>query len=296
MNAAFVTTKYVALKEAWRPAAEKASAWVREHRATLSWATTCASVAAVIAVLVSHGGWEAMAQTRVAVPWHLGAVLALWPVNLALEVAKWRTLSRNGSSRHWVEAWREVLAGQTWALLGPFRLADGAGRLVASRANHLSAAAGAKAFARGAAAQGWATWAWAVPALVVWGNHAAAAALGLAAAVSSLVLVRAGAGPAVLALSALRYAVFALQYLLCLTGWGALTTDLMWTEGFPRIAAVWCAVSTLPWPAELGVREAAATWVFDDQLPDVVVATFVLWVINRVGSAALGGFFLTPRP
>jgi hypothetical protein len=296
MNAAFVTTKYVALREAWRRPMEKASSWVREHRTALSWATTFVAVAAVGAVMHSHGGWAAWSQTRLAVPWHIGAAVALWPVNLALEVAKWRKLSGFGSPRSWSEAWKEVLAGQTWALLGPFRLADGAGRIVASRAKHLSAVAGAKAFARGAAAQGWATWAWAVVALVVWGNHAASVALGAAVAISGLLLARAGARPSVLALSALRYAVFALQYLLCLTGWGALTTDNMWTEGFPRVASVWCAVSTLPWPAELGVREAVAAWAFDDQLPNVVVATFVLWTINRVGSAALGGFFLTPQP
>ena len=47
--------------------------------------------------------------------------------------------------------------------------ADGAGRLAASRADHLRSVTGAKAFGWGAAAQGWATWAWAVLALAMWG-------------------------------------------------------------------------------------------------------------------------------
>jgi len=296
MNTAFVSTKYALWKEASKPVLKKASAWVREHRTALSWGTSLVAVAGVAGVLAAHGGWSALAQTRPAAPWAVLAVLALWPVNMGLEVAKWRRLSGAGVARPWAEAWREVLAGQTWALLGPFRLADGAGRLAASRANDLGSVAGAKAYGWGAAAQGWATWAWAVPALAMWGWHGAAAALFLAVVVAATVLARGGAGWDVLLLSLSRYAVFAAQYLLCLVGWGALAPADAWTEGFPRIAAVWCATSSIPWPAELGVREAAATWAFDEHLPSVVVATFVLWGINRVGSAALGALCIVPKP
>jgi hypothetical protein len=296
MNTAFVTTKYATWKEASKPMLKKASAWVREHRVALSWTTSLTAVAAVAAVLSAHGGWSVLAQTQLVVPWAVWAVLALWPVNMGLEVAKWHRLSSAGGARPWREAWREVLAGQTWALLGPFRLADGAGRLAASRADHLRSVEGAKAYGWGAAAQGWATWAWAIPALAMWGWHSAAALTCLVVGGAAAVLLRGGAGGVVLALSLSRYAVFAAQYLLCLVGWGALAPDTAWVEGFPRIAAVWCATSSIPWPAELGVREAAALWAFDENLPSVVVATFVLWAINRVSSAAVGAFFLVPKP
>ena len=296
MNTAFVSTKYATWKEAAMPWLKKASAWVREHRRALSWTTSLAALTGVGAVIASHGGWAALVQSKVVMPGCLALVFALWPLNLGLEVAKWHELTKGETVRAWREAWREVLAGQTWAFLGPFRLADGAGRLAASRSGRLRSVEGTKAFGWGAAAQGWATWAWAVPALAMWGWHVSSAVLLAIVAASGAFFIQGGAGWRVLALSLTRYAVFAAQFLLCLMSWGALNPDNVWNEGFPRIAAVWCAVSSLPWPAELGVREAAATWAFDERLPQVVVATLVLWLINRAGSAVLGSFFLTSKP
>lgn len=295
MNTAFVTTKYASWREAAMPLFKKASSWVREHRRMLSGTTSLVAVVAVGWVLSAHGGWHALVHTKVTFPWHLVAVLALWPLNLGLEVAKWRRLSAAVGLRPWREAWKEVLAGQTWGLLGPFRLADGLGRMAASRSQRIRSLHGAQAFAWGAAAQGWATWFYAVPALVMWRWHVAASILILVLAVSGYALLRRGAGWRILALSLARYFVFATQYVLCLTGWGALPQAEVWTHGFPNVAAVWCATSAIPWPAELGVREAAAVWAFDDRLPNVVVATFFLWLINRVGSALLGALFLMPK-
>ena len=93
--------------------------------------------------------------------------------------------------------------------------------------------------------------------------------------------------------SSSRYAVFASQYLACLVAMGALSTQDAWSHGFPRIAGVWCVTTSVPWPTELGLRELAATWAFDDHIPAVVAATFVVWLCNRAVPATLG--LLIPR-
>ena len=89
-------------------------------------------------------------------------------------------------------------------------------------------------------------------------------------------------------LSLIRYATFALQCLSMLSAWNVLEPQQWLFEGFPRIAAVWCAVGSIPWPAELGFGSRGGTLAFDDHLPGVVAATFALWLLNRVGSALLG--------
>ena len=49
--------------------------------------------------------------------------------------------------------------------------------------------------------------------------------------------------------------------------------------------------TSVPWPTELGLRELAATWAFDDHIPAVVAATFVVWLCNRAVPATLGCSF-----
>ena len=266
-----------------------AGAWMKRHRRALTGWTTAAGVGVLAWQVRSHGGWEALPAVAVTRPSAAWLAVALWPLNLGLEALKWRLLK----ARHldgdtgWRTAVREVLVGQTWALLGPFRLADGAGRW-AAMAPETRPKAVALAFGWGAAAQGWATWTFACVALMVWG-WPGAAALGLAVCGAAGVwMARRGASGAVLAASGLRYAVFALQYIACLVAVNVVPWEQAWAEAFPRVAAVWCALHSIPWPVELGMREAAATLVFDQNLPAVVVATFGVWLLNRAGSAAVG--------
>ena len=291
MRRSFYLTKYASLREAWSPRFEKASSWVREHRRSLSCATTLLAVAGLTWTLSTHGGWASLTEATLTHVSCLVMAVLLWPLNLGLEAWKWRKLSSDalgpGTSRSWAVVWKEVLVGQTWALLGPFRLADGAGRLATVDDPRLKSAAGAKAFALGAASQGWATWFFAVPALAMAGFEACAGMLGLLIALVGSWLSLSFHG-SVAALSLFRYVTFATQYLLMLSAWNVLDPTQWISLGFPRIAAVWCAVGSIPWPAELGVREAMAAWVFDAHLPGVVAATFALWLVNRVGSAALG--------
>ena len=295
MNTMFVTTKYAATSLAFAGMVKKASAWVREHRKALSLWTSIASIFALAWILSKQGGWSAFSQTGLSQPWLLAVATMLWPLNLGLETWKWHVLSSKAVNatghtlqwRGWLVVWREVMAGQTWATVGPFRWADGLGRLALAPEAGLKGKRGAVAFAKGATAQGWATWCWAIPALFAWNWPWMGVATILATAVGGALLMRV-TPPLVMALSLGRYAVFALQYLLFLTAFGAVAWEHWWTDACPRIAAVWCAVGTLPWPAELGVREAAAALAFDDNLPAVVAATFGLWLLNRGGSALVG--------
>ena len=295
MNSTFVTTKYASTRLAFAGRSKKASSWVREHRKSLSLFTSVAALFALTWVLSQHGGWGALTKARLQHPWLVAVAVALWPMNLGLETWKWRVLSskvvqRRGDvaqMRGWRSVWREVMGGQTWATVGPLRWADGLGRLALASEAGLKGKQGAMAFAKGAVAQGWATWCWAIPALFAWDWPMLGAMAILGVGAGGLLLIQ-NAPPVVMGLSLVRYAVFALQYLLFLTAFGAISWGEWWTDACPRIAAVWCAVGSLPWPAELGVREAAAAWAFDDHLPAVVAATFGLWLLNRGGSALVG--------
>ena len=289
MSRAFVLTKYASTVKAWTPIVQKASSWLRGNQTMLAWSTSAVSLLVLTITLNSHD-WGVFLDASLEAPVLLVWMLLLWPVNLSLEVFKWRTLTCvDGQSRPWKDAWQEVLVGQSWAFLGPFRIGDGAGRLTTTREETLSGKQGLAAFGRGAIAQGWATWVCAIPAMWMMGWDQIALVASLLVLASGWAMVAwMKLSPFVMMLSAMRYVVFASQYLLCLVAWGALPSHTALTDGYPRIAAIWCAIHSLPWPSELGVREAAAAWVFDDSLPAVVCATSFLWFVNRGCSALVG--------
>jgi len=281
-------TKYVREWETFTRVFRKASSTLGEHRRSLSMATSVAGLVGLAWVMAQHGGWHAWQSVDLASPCALVLALALWPANMGLEVAKWNILKAHhlpASGTEKASPWREVLMGQTAALLAPTRLADGAGRLVAWRTGHRQ---GAVAFGWGAATQGWATWAMAVPALVMWGQPWPALALGTACAVASRFAFRTPAHRTVAGLSLVRFAVFAVQCLACLVAFGALMPGDALADGYPRIAAMWCALASIPWPVELGAREWMATLAFNERLPSVVVGMLALWLINRAFSALAG--------
>ena len=272
--------------------------WLHRHKRTLSWSTTALALAGITHVLASHGGWPSLSQVHVVHHGWLTCTVALIPLNFALEVAKWRGLKlahlahAPGHVHTWRAAWHEVLKGQTWSVLGPSRLVDGVGRVAHMGApDHAKEAA--RAFGVGALSQGMVTYTMGVPALWLLEESSWSIILGL---VVGTALMWTGSWPtwrASFAWSAMRYAVFASQYLACLVGMGALAAEDAWADGFPRIAGVWCVTTSVPWPTELGLRELAATWAFDDHIPAVVAATFVVWLCNRAVPATLG--LLIPR-
>ena len=277
---------------------KKVQPWLHRHKRTLSWGTTLLALAAMTHVLASHGGWASLSQVHVVHPGWLACTVALVPLNFALEVAKWRRLKLvhlAHAPKHlhtWRASWHEVLKGQAWSVLGPSRVVDGVGR-VAHMGSPEHAKEAAKAFGVGALSQGMVTYAMGVPALWMLGQPSWSLALGTAVVAA---LVWTGSRPAwreALAWSTSRYAVFASQYLACLVAMGTLALQDAWSEGFPRIAGVWCVTTSVPWPTELGLRELAATWAFDDHIPAVVAGTFVVWLCNRAVPATLG--LLIPR-
>jgi hypothetical protein len=298
----------------------KMQAWVRRHERILVRATSGVGLAIVVWQISQHGGWDALPGVGIASMGALILAVVLWPFNLGLEVAKWRHLkSKRLGEGSWKASWGEVLVGQAWALLGPFRLADGAGRWAMMRemSNHAGSVEGghhpdtahepqstrsprasevATAFGWGALAQGWATWWMGGVAMVVWGWVWPGIALCIACMAGAVWMASRGASWTVLGLSVARYLVFASQYVACLVAFGVVTASEAWHEAFPRVAAIWCALHSIPWPVELGMREAVAVLVFDQTLPSVVVATGVVWLINRGGSAVLGFLWGWARP
>ena len=239
--------------------------------------------------LLSQHSWPSWRLTPTTHAWMLGVAAVLLPINLGLEMAKWRSLTSESEKRPWMDVGREVMVGQTWAFLGPLRVTDGAGRMSVATHDNARGWKGAKRFGFGALAQGWATWCWAIPAAWLWNLPMVSVALSAMVVAAAMAMGRTKSHRHVMILSLVRYGVFALQYLCCLLAFGALTFENAWGVGFPRISAVWCAISIFPWPAELGVREAVAAWAFDANLPSVVAATFVVWLLNRA-VPALGGW------
>lgn len=277
---------------------EKVQPWLHRHKRSLSWGTTLLALAAMTQVLASHGGWDSLSEVHMVHPkWLMGA-MALVPLNFTLEVAKWRRLKLvhlAHAPKHvhtWRSAWHEVLKGQTWSVLGPSRMVDGVGRVAHMGATEHAKGA-AQAFGVGALSQGLVTYTMGVPALWMLGQPGWSLALGAAVGAALMWTRSRPAWRESLAWSAMRYMVFASQYVACLVAVGALATQDAWSQGFPRIAGVWCVTTSVPWPTELGLRELAATWAFDDHIPAVVAGTFVVWLCNRAVPATLG--LLIPR-
>lgn len=277
---------------------KKVQPWLQRHKRALSWGTTLLALAAMTHVLASHGGWASLSHVHVVHPGWLACTVALVPLNFALEVAKWRRLklvhlAHTPKHLHtWRASWHEVLKGQAWSVLGPSRVVDGVGR-VAHMGSPEHAKEAAKAFGVGGLSQGMVTYAMGVPALWMLGQPSWSLALGTTVVAALVWTGSRRSWREALAWSASRYAVFASQYLACLVAMGALALQDAWSEGFPRIAGVWCVTTSVPWPTELGLRELAATWAFDDDIPAVVAATFVVWLCNRAVPATLG--LLIPR-
>lgn len=259
----------------------------------------------MLSVPVLHVGWPS--------GWAV-VVAALVPVNLGLEVVKWRRLTE----RPWGEAWRDVLAGAAAGFVSPNRAGDGVARVV--RLPRSMRERGVRAAMNGAAAQGWVTVAAGGAGLLALGeSDAGAAVCGLAAAGLGVLVfwspqlrrepsgrwmrrvvawlsahvARDARGPIpamrrleIVGWSGLRYAVFTGQYLWMLEAFGV-------RERVAAVAVVWLLNAAVPTGAlaEFGVREASALAVMqpaDAAVAGVVAATFALWVLNLLIPGLLG--------
>jgi len=99
----------------------------------------------------------------------------------------------------------------------------------------------------------------------------------------------------VLLLSFLKYLVFVTQYMLLVYFFGV---DITWFWSLICVSCVFFAKSMLPLPAsvELAARGAIAVYFFDYLTSNdigILVASYLLWIINLAVPAAIGSYLLT---
>ena len=95
-------------------------------------------------------------------------------------------------------------------------------------------------------------------------------------------------------LSALRYVVFAVQYLLLLTMFGA---AVPFFDGIMMVAIIFFIQSSLPSPAiaELGLRNGLAIYFFGSLTSNtigIMCAATAIWLVNMVIPATVGAVFM----
>lgn len=242
--------------------------------------------------------------------WNILLLLTvLMPVNWGIEVAKWKRLNPELS---WPNAFREVLIGAAWAILTPNRIGDLAGRVAAAPSERRERAS--RAFMTSSGSQLLVTFLAGAAAIGAEGYRFFGIALALATVLYLLwspripqslrqwfKLADAAAPPTswalrseVLVLSSLRYVVFASQFWLSFQAFGVVVDRHM-------IPLIFLGNALVPSAAlgELGIREAVSLAIIapeDGAIGGVLVAAFVIWLINLVVPAAAGAIWQFQRP
>ena len=288
---------------------------------------TAAALGYIAWALTDHSIWSDSAALEALWhpdrPWLLGILVAGLPLNIALETAKWHALTANGD-KSWSTSLREVLIGATFAMVTPNRTGDAVARVALLPSAQRSS--GTQAWLLGAWAQaGWtltfgaAAW-WtctragqtglALPEEANWMVFAVLAATSTAwwllprlthypLRINRWLESRWGLTPGrwsprqhlvQIALSGLRYAVFASQFAVALAAWGN-EWDI---EIYTSIAVVYLGNMIVPTAAlaELGVREALlVAWMQPpgSLLPGLLAAAFLVWAVNLGIPALIGG-------
>ncbi len=247
---------------------------------------------------VAHPGW-----------WLAGLVL-LTPVNWGLEARKWQLLIRPVEAISFAEAYQAVLAGTSLGFALPSIVGDAAGRVLSLRSGRRVEGVAASLVSGGlqfyvAVGFGALAWAWQVSSVsgrdTVSGRVLLALLAGMTLtgvlllawrptiravtlpAVGRLALPPFATLPVPLGFAALRYLTFSLQFFLALNLYG-LTLPV--ADAAAGIGLVFLAKTITPAftvLSDLGVREAAALWVFAPyNLPTsvLILATLSLWAAN----------------
>lgn len=258
--------------------------------------------------------------------------VALVPVNWGLEARKWQLLARKVERVSFGPAYRAVVIGLCLGFVTPNRVGDYAGRILALRTSRRAEAVGAVFLGR--ISQMLITLAAGSLSLFFMANHMQEGYLpvgwtgaGLLTAFAALLLFlgilysrvllrlfhptgflrplsryldiiatysRPELGQ-VLGISALRYAVFSLQFGLLLLGFGL---ELPLAAGVAGIAGTYLLKSVLPSfnaLGDIGLREVSALYFFSfigqPHLP-VLSASLSLWLLNIALPTVLGLFFV----
>ena len=260
----------------------------------------------------------------------LGVALAM-PLNLGLEVWKWKRLM--GAEHSWANAWREVLGGAALGFFTPNRAGD-----VVARVSLLPAALrenGMRAYLTSAASQMWITLLGGTTAWIAlpMNHYIPALPTELETAIGSILLactiwslwkflrwhvpleywtskwswLHAKLPPTSIPIpwslrlesigySGLRYVVFSAQLLGALHAWGY-PTSLQTTLEIP---VIWLGNMAVPSGAlaEMGVREVISLLVLQPvptELWSVVWAPFSVWMVNLAIPAVAGTWIGTQR-
>ena len=242
--------------------------------------------------------------------WWLAGLVLLTPVNWGLEARKWQLLIRPVEAISFIEAYQAVLAGTSLGFALPAVVGDAAGRVLALRSGSRAEGVAASLVSGGlqfyvAVGFGAVAWAWQVVSVsgrdTVSGRVLLALLAGMTLTGVLLLLfqpeVRRVSLPVIgwmalppfatlplpLGFAALRYLTFSLQFFLALNLYG-LTLPV--ADAAAGIGLVFLAKTITPAfnvLSDLGVREAAALWVFapyDLPAPVLILATLTLWAVN----------------
>ncbi len=263
--------------------------------------------------------------------WWSISLLALTPINWGLEALKWWILLQRVEKTSFGAAYSGVLAGVSLGFALPAQLGDTAGRVLSLRDGKRGSAIGASLVSGGmqfyvALVMGTLAWAYHIS-LVPDRNSTAGrwllallGVLSLGGVVFGLVRTRLltwlSARPAlkrfatywnvaglysnreiVLALlvATVRYGIFASQFYLAMRVVGVVMEPDVATSGIGLVFLVKTVTPAFNLLSDLGVREAAALWVFAPfglSVPVLITATLLLWFANILLPVLVGLYWV----
>ncbi|MBO0947641.1 lysylphosphatidylglycerol synthase domain-containing protein [Fibrella forsythiae] len=274
--------------------------------------------------------WSDLRQPLVQTNWRSGwavLLIVLTPLNWSFEALKWQWLVRRLAPLPFGEALNGVLAGLSLSMALPGPLGDTAGRVLSIRAGQRTGAVGAALVAGGmqfyvalvVGTFAWATYLTNVPERATTaGNGLLFLMAGLSVLGVVLNFCRSqfvswsgrwpllsryvvwwqvigqythGEMAMVSGLALLRHLTFSLQLYAAFRLYGILLAPLPLAAGVGVIFLVKTITPAFNWLSDLGVREAAALWVFAPfglSAPALLAATLTLWFVNIGLPVALG--------
>ena len=269
---------------------------------------------------------RALGRTQNPVWWGL-LLMLLTPVNWGFEALKWQVLVGRVERVSFRDAYRGVLAGLALGMAIPTGIGDTVGRVLSLKTRQRADSVGAALVSGGmqfyvAIVMGAAAWTVHLARVPTRDSPAARGlavglwvltGLGVALALSRRSLVAwsgkwafasrfahywAVAGHytgaemgAAFGAATLRYLTFSGQFLIVLHLYGLLlpTPDLL--AGVGLVFLVKTSTPAFNWLSDLGVREAAALWVFGPYAlpaPVLVASTLTLWMVNILAPVLVG--------
>ncbi len=274
--------------------------------------------------------WADLRQTLLRPHWLSGwavLVVGLVPLNWSLEALKWQALARQVWPMRFGEALNGVLAGLSLSMALPGPLGDTAGRVLWVRAPHRAGALGAAAVAGGmqfyvAVVAGAVAWAVYLPHVPGRQTTSGTLLLALLAGLSGVGVVLNFLRPnglvwlekwafaaryrsywqvigqysharmaGVFGLALLRHFTFSVQLFAAFRLYAVNLANEPLAAGVGVIYLVKTMAPALNWLSDLGVREAAALWVFAPftlPAPPLLAATLTVWLVN-IGVPGLAG-------